>query len=556
MRVRTAGNVTLGNYTITITGKGPNGTPVHKRTVALEVVLPTLDFSVDLLVFDNCGNSIPLIFGTAQGATDCYDPGLDESAPPPPPIGAFDGRFASCGEHWFTDIRGTNPVGERIWDLYYQPSSGCEPVSFSWNPAQLPVSGNFHLVDPIYGNLVNINMRTTDNYTDLLGLGHLQIRYNYQICSNFNFATGWNILSLPLNIANPNYLSLFPNANPGTLFGFSGGYFTSETIGIGNGYWLKFPTAEIVGVCGSDNAEFVIDLNSGWNMIGGPNCNVPIGSVIDPGGIIIPGTLYGYAGSYFTATSIDATKAYWIKTNASGSITVNCGALLAKHGNNLIIPKESLANFVKIDLSNAMNKVQTLYFNGKLDKNISIESFSLPPLSPPGSFDARLAGGYRLSESDEVTIEVQSSDFPLNISITGFSSKIEHNYILQEIADGVEVTTHNLIDGDKIVIGNKNVSILKISKLQSIPNSFKLEQNYPNPFNPSTTIKYSVPENSFINLSVYNLLGERITELVNETLAAGEYRTDFDATELPSGIYIAKLESGNHKQTIKMILLK
>ena len=211
---------------------------------------------------------------------------------------------------------------------------------------------------------------------------------------------------------------------------------------------------------------------------------------------------------------------------------------------------------MKIDLSNAMNKVQTLYFNGKLDKNISIESFSLPPLSPPGSFDARLAGGYRLSESDEVTIEVQSSDFPLNISITGFSSKIEHNYILQEIADGVEVTTHNLIDGDKIVIGNKNVSILKISKLQSIPNSFKLEQNYPNPFNPSTTIKYSVPENSFINLSVYNLLGERIAELVNETLAAGEYRTDFDATELPSGIYIAKLESGNHKQTIKMILLK
>ncbi|MBE0571465.1 MAG: exo-alpha-sialidase, partial [Ignavibacteriaceae bacterium] len=176
MRIRTSGNVTLGNYTINIKGEGPNGTPVHLRTASIQVVVPALDFGVDLIVSDDCANQVSLKFGTAPGATDCYDPYLDFSAPPPPPAGAFDGRLASCGEHWFTDIRGTNTSGERIWTVLYTPASDCSPASFSWNPAQLPPTGYFHLVDPIYGNLVNVNMRTTNQYTDMTGLGLGQLQ--------------------------------------------------------------------------------------------------------------------------------------------------------------------------------------------------------------------------------------------------------------------------------------------------------------------------------------------------------------------------------------------
>ncbi|HEY6626484.1 MAG TPA: sialidase family protein, partial [Ignavibacteriaceae bacterium] len=148
-----------------------NGANYSPGVNASATTQSALDFGVNLLVFDNCMNQVPLVFGTAPGATDCYDVGLDFSAPPPPPVGAFDGRFSSCGEHWFTDIRGSNPSGERIWTVLYTPASDCSPASFSWNPAQLPPSGYFHLVDPIYGNLVNVNMRTTNHYTDMTGLG-------------------------------------------------------------------------------------------------------------------------------------------------------------------------------------------------------------------------------------------------------------------------------------------------------------------------------------------------------------------------------------------------
>jgi hypothetical protein len=397
-------------------------------------------------------------------------------------------------------------------------------------------------------------MRTTNHYTDVLNLGLLQIKFNYQICSKYNIAAGWNMLSLPLGVANHNYLTLFPNANPGTLYGYSGGYFSSETVGTCTGYWLKFPAAQFVDVCGSDITECVVDLNSGWNIIGGPNCNVPIGSVGDPGGIIIPGTLYGYSGGYFTATSIDATKAYWIKTNASGTITISCGTVLAKRSNDLTISPEALTDFGKIDISDASENSQTLYFNSKLSDNVNIESFSMPPVSPEGSFDARLMGDYRLSESDEVTIQVQTSDYPIGVTMTNLNNNEE--YILQEIANGVEVGSHNIEAGAKIVISNEEVTMLKITNQQAIPTSFNLDQNYPNPFNPATTIKFSLPEAIYVTLSIYNALGQKVTELVNTNLEAGRYSYQWDASNLASGMYIYELRTNKFVSIKKMILIK
>ncbi len=86
--------------------------------------------------------------------------------------------------------------------------------------------------------------------------------------------------------------------------------------------------------------------------------------------------------------------------------------------------------------------------------------------------------------------------------------------------------------------------------------SLELKQNYPNPFNPSTSIKFSLPSSGYTNLSVYNLIGEKVGELINEILTEGEHNVRFDASNLPSGIYIAKLSSDNYNQTIKMTLLK
>jgi hypothetical protein len=88
------------------------------------------------------------------------------------------------------------------------------------------------------------------------------------------------------------------------------------------------------------------------------------------------------------------------------------------------------------------------------------------------------------------------------------------------------------------------------------PLVFNLEQNYPNPFNPSTTIKYTIPELSKVKLTLFNLLGEEVTTLVNEEKIAGNYSVEFNASALPSGVYFYELRAGEYIAVKKMILLK
>jgi len=85
---------------------------------------------------------------------------------------------------------------------------------------------------------------------------------------------------------------------------------------------------------------------------------------------------------------------------------------------------------------------------------------------------------------------------------------------------------------------------------------FTLEQNYPNPFNPSTTIRYSLPSEGDIELTVFDVFGSEIETLVNQQQPAGSYSIDFDASHLSSGIYFYQLSAGSFSQTKKLILLK
>ncbi len=86
--------------------------------------------------------------------------------------------------------------------------------------------------------------------------------------------------------------------------------------------------------------------------------------------------------------------------------------------------------------------------------------------------------------------------------------------------------------------------------------SFQLLQNYPNPFNPSTTIRFSLPKASDVNLSIYNILGERITVLVSEHMNAGPHLVEWNASGFASGVYFYRLEAGSFNKTKKLILIK
>ena len=123
------------------------------------------------------------------------------------------------------------------------------------------------------------------------------------------------------------------------------------------------------------------------------------------------------------------------------------------------------------------------------------------------------------------------------------------------------VNNHSFVFTDEYVmfINNSFGSLIPVNVESidtNISNSFNLEQNYPNPFNPSTKIRYSILENSFVTLKVFNLLGEEIETLVTNEQSAGVYEATFDASNLSSGIYFYSLQTKNFTSTKKMILIR
>lgn len=107
---------------------------------------------------------------------------------------------------------------------------------------------------------------------------------------------------------------------------------------------------------------------------------------------------------------------------------------------------------------------------------------------------------------------------------------------------------------DYLAVPNGIVSA--VDDNDEIPLSFSLQQNYPNPFNPVTNIRYSLANSEHVKLSVYDVLGRKVVELVNEEQSAGEHNIQFTAESLASGIYFYRIEAGNFVRVNKMMLLK
>ena len=96
---------------------------------------------------------------------------------------------------------------------------------------------------------------------------------------------------------------------------------------------------------------------------------------------------------------------------------------------------------------------------------------------------------------------------------------------------------------------------ININEQEDIP-TYSLSQNYPNPFNPSTTILYSIPKDEFVKLTVYDITGKVVKELVNGYKSAGKYSVEFNASSYSSGTYYYKIEAGEYKNIQKMMLIK
>ena len=126
------------------------------------------------------------------------------------------------------------------------------------------------------------------------------------------------------------------------------------------------------------------------------------------------------------------------------------------------------------------------------------------------------------------------------------------------LGDTIKITYPNPIEiGDAFTFTTPKAPTDKIS-----PNEYALFQNYPNPFNPNTKIRYFIPEDGNVKITIYNVLGQKVTEVINKNLKAGKYETEFNGSNFASGVYIYRIDIDSpskaniYSQTKKMLLLK
>ena len=215
-------------------------------------------------------------------------------------------------------------------------------------------------------------------------------------------------------------------------------------------------------------------------------------------------------------------------------------------------------------LNQIWNISRGLNYDGNIIMNTSTNMptkfpFSGDPITNSGYVNNRITGGgagfvffsgpFNLAPSDTQWIMVALIPAEGNNRFESIKLMREKAAILRSL------------NYDSLAFGTNPIALSYIDSTnfdttQIIPSSFKLEQNFPNPFNASTIIRFNLSSKAMVRLVIYDILGRKISELVNEEKQAGTYSLHFNGSSLSSGIYFYRMQAGNFLSTKKLILLK
>lgn len=511
-------------------------------------ITPVIQWSSYLSVKENGNAQKSLNFGMSNNATSGLDPLFNEyELPPAPPTSVFDARFKLPGSpavYSPSDFRDT--LDQNIeWTINFQAGSAGYPVNFTWNISSLP-EGTFYLQDNVSGGIVNINMKSQNSYSlTNSAITSLRIVYKKQRCNAILLSAGWNLASLPVLVSNNNASVVFPNTST-YIFGFSPqtGYTSENQIQNGKGYWLKYNTGNNLSFCGSAVGSLNIPVLAGWNLIG-PYSDSVLVSGITGSGTSISSSFYGFNGGYYDVSVLKSGFGYWIKVSADGQLVLPPASVITK--SNLIATKYN-SNWGRLILTDRIGTSAGLYFSSdKLD----ISKYELPPIPPADIFDARFE-----TQANVTTISPNPQIIFLNGGVYPIRMNTEKIAVLvQDQATEGKVFSKLIRPGETVELDNNGINSLLVSAAE-LPDKIVLEQNFPNPFNPATIIRFYLPEKLQAELIVYNTLGEKVTELVNEILEPGYHVYEFNAGDLTSGIYYYSLKTEDNTQVKKLLLMK
>ena len=370
----------------------------------------------------------------------------------------------------------------------------------------------------------------------------------------------------------------FINYNIGWAIGFAG--YAVKTTNAGEDWQLKLTKSNITGIYFSDSLNGWISTGiTPYKTIDGGNnwveiTNLPTTNLQD---VFFRDTLSGFIPSSWTNKLYKTTDGSMTWTSVTG-VTYSYGKfsnILDGHifltGNPMFMSTDFGENWIEVSELQDQNLYNFYYINTRLGNCVGsiglIYKYKDTTFTPVelNSFEGRNVITNEILLEWTTATEINNNGFVIErnndsnnwkeigfINGSGNSTEI-NNYKFTDKVEKAGNYFYRLkqIDYDGSFKYSKTINIEIFS-----PNELKINQNYPNPFNPETNIEFEIPETASVKLTIYNLLGEEVREIVNSKLEPGYYNYKFNGAQYSSGTYIYTLESNNKIESRKMILLK
>jgi hypothetical protein len=361
----------------------------------------------------------------------------------------------------------------------------------------------------------------------------------------------WNMLSVPFTMNDTRKSILYPTA-ASPAFAYQGSYVLRDTLPFGIGYWLKYASPTPAHFTGTSVLRESLAVSNGWNMIGCLSYPLLKSSIQAVAPAVISSNCFAYiAGGYRRVDTLFPGLGYWIKVTNDGTLVLQTGSILNVPLAPSIVqsmtttsPGESRTqgHMNTIVIRDASGNSQTLYFRSFSDK-IDPTGYELPPSPPPGGFDVRYATQRTMETADKekqkvIPILISSSTGPLTILWRSQSPSIGALLI-----DGKETIIRG--DGSIHIQNVPSRLMLRLSPMTvaTLPKEYALQQNYPNPFNPTTILRYQIPTESRVILTIYDVLGRVVSTLVDEVQQSDDKSVEWNAGGVAGGTYFYRLEA-------------